>query len=38
MRTRTEKACQDAMANKKLKEQFLGWATYCSLTGSELET
>ena len=37
MRTRTKKACQGDIANKKPKGQLLGRATHCSLTGSSLK-
>jgi hypothetical protein len=37
MRTRTKKACQGDTANKKLKEQLLDRATYCSSTGLGLK-
>ena len=37
MRTRTKKACQGNIANKKLKEQLLGQATYYSSTGLGLK-
>ena len=37
MRTRTKKACQSGIANKKPKGQLLGRATHCSSTGSSLK-
>jgi hypothetical protein len=37
MRTRTNKACQGDIANKKLKEQLLGRATHYSSTGLSLK-
>ena len=37
MRTRTKKAYQGDIANKKLKEQLLGWATHCFSIGSGLK-
>ena len=37
MRTRTKKIYQGDIANKKSKEQLLGRASHCSLTGSGLK-
>jgi hypothetical protein len=37
MRTRTKKACQGDIANKKPKEQLLGWAFHYSATEPDLQ-
>ena len=37
MRTKTKKACQGDITNKKPEEQLLGRASYCSSTESDLK-